>query len=282
MSRLETAFQSLRSAGKKALMPFLCGGHPRPGTLPDLIDACVQGGARILEIGIPFSDPIADGPVIAAAMHDALKSGATPASIFEEVARYRAGPDVRDAIAREMLGGGTRDSVALIAMVSVSIVMRAGGPRGFTLAAKRAGFDGLIVPDVPLEESGELRSAASDAGLTLSLLISPTTSAKRAEEIAKASTGFVYVLARAGITGERSEVPDVQPVVARLRAVTQLPIAVGFGISTADQVRAVVRHADAAIVGSTLVRRIDESFKNRQDPVQATRAMVASLAAGLA
>lgn len=281
MSRVQAAFESMRSAGKKGIMPFLCGGHPRPGTLPDLIDACVQGGARILEIGIPFSDPIADGPVIAAAMHDALKTGVTPASIFQDVARYRAGPDVRDAIAREMLGGSARDSVALIAMVSISIVTRAGGPQGFTLAAKRAGLDGLIVPDLPLEESAQLRGAAADAGMSLSLLVSPTTSAKRVEEIAKASTGFVYLLARAGITGERAEVPDLQPVVARLRALTPLPIAVGFGISTAEQVRSVVRQADAAIVGSALVRRVDEAFKNRQDPAQAARAMVASLAAGL-
>lgn len=245
-------------------MPFLCGGHPNRGDLARLIPAIEGAGASVIEVGIPFSDPIADGPTIAAAMHEALQAGATPGTVLEEIAGVRA-----------------RTGVGLVAMVSVSIVHRMGGPRGFVRQATQAGFDGFIFPDAPLEESGGLLDAAREAGASASLLVAPTTPMSRAAEIARASTGFVYVLARSGITGEQSQAPDVGARVRALREVTDLPIACGFGVSSREHVRSVVAHADAAIVGSALVRRISEAAKAGRDPVVDAKVFVGQLVSGL-
>lgn len=276
MSRIDDIFSTLRPVGIKALMPFICGGFPRPGMLGSLLSAAESGGASIVEVGIPFSDPIADGPVIASAMHEAIKAGATPASVMEEV---RA--------AREGLGLG------LVAMVSMSIVhrMSAGpvssgtnAPSGvakFVALAKESGFDGLIVPDAPLEESAQLREACKLQDISFSMLIAPTTPPDRAAAIARACTGFVYVLARAGITGESSGAPDVSQRISQLRSMTDLPLVVGFGISTADHVAAAVKLADAAIVGSALVRRINEAVITKRDPVFECKQFVQSLSMGL-
>jgi tryptophan synthase alpha chain len=270
MGRIDDIFAQLRPLGLKALMPFVCGGHPRPGQLGAILKACEQGGAVIAEVGIPFSDPIADGPVIAGAMDEALRAGATPKSVFEEI-----------AAARGSLGLG------LVAMVSVSIVQRMGGPTQFVTMAKQAGVDGLIVPDVPLEESQEIRDATRGSGLSFSMLIAPTTPVDRAQAIARASTGFVYLLARTGITGvtggpAQSGVPQIAERVKVLREVTDLPIACGFGLSTPEQVAAVVAHADAAIVGSALVKKISEAAKAHRDPGLAAKQFVESLSIGLA
>lgn len=245
-------------------MPFACGGFPAPGSLTRLLPAMERGGASIVEIGFPFSDPIADGPVIAAAMHEALQRGATPGSVLEEVAEARAGVNL-----------------GLVAMVSVSIVWRMGGPQGFVARAADAGIDGFIFPDVTFEESGELRRAAAARGCTASLLIAPTTAPKRAQEIAKACTGFIYLLARTGITGERQDAPEIGRMVANIRQATELPIACGFGIGTADHVRAVVRHADAAIVGSALVRRLSDAARAGADPAVEAETFTRELSRGL-
>lgn len=263
MNRLETIFQEARRERRRLLMPFVCAGHPEPGSLPRLLGALEGAGAAIAEIGIPFSDPIADGPVIASATHRALERGVTPGSVFDQVGQLR---------------GST--ALGLVAMVSASIVYRAGGPDGFAERAAKAGFDGVIYPDVPLEESDALLGAARERGLTATLLISPTTSLGRAEAIAKACTGFVYLLARTGITGERGEAPDVARRVERVREWTDLPIACGFGISTPDHVRAVVAHADAAIVGSALVRRMDQASARGADPIAEAGVFVGELAGG--
>jgi len=260
VSRIDEIFAALRADGRKALMPFICGGHPTPDATPGLLRAAAEGGASIIEVGFPYSDPIADGPVIASAMHTAIEAGATQGKVFDAVR------SVRDEL-----------SVGLIAMVSVSIVERLGGAATFVQRAKDAGFDGFIFPDAPLEESDGLLKAAGAAGLTVSLLVAPTTPPERAAEIAKACTGFVYLIARSGITGERSDAPEIAGRVGRLRESTDLPIACGFGISSSDQVRAVVRHADAAIVGSALVRAVAAAA----DPALATRDLVRELASGL-
>jgi len=264
MSRLDAIFSALRGDGKRALMPFICGGFPSLESTGELIVALDRAGASVIEVGIPFSDPIADGAVIAGAMHEALARGVTPTSVLSRVAEVRG-----------------RVACGLVAMVSVSIVHRTGGPTGFVGAALQAGFDGLIVPDLPVEEAGELASAAKNAGLGFTLLIAPTTSLARADKILAMSTGFVYVLARSGITGEREGVPDLSGRIARIRQMSPLPVAVGFGISNREQVRAVVRDADAAIVGSALVRRIGEASTSGADPVQVAEAYVRDLACGL-
>jgi tryptophan synthase alpha chain len=249
MSRIDAAMRQCRAGKHPAVFPFICGGHPRAGATAELLPALARAGAPVIEVGIPFSDPIADGPVIAAAMHEALALGATPASVLDEIRSARGATEA-----------------AVVAMVSYSIVRRA-GEEAYVAACAAAGVDGLIVPDLPLEESASLRAAAARAGLTCTLLIAPTTPPARAEEIARASTGFVYLIARAGITGERADL-DTEALARRiehLRRITPLPLACGFGISTADQVRQVLAHADAAIVGSALVRRLSDAGAQKRD-----------------
>ncbi len=264
MGRIEDIFSGAQGEGRKVLMPFVCAGSPGPGMLGGLIGAMERAGAGIVEVGIPFSDPIADGPAIASAMHAALEGGCTPAGVFDEIA------SVRGSV-----------SIGIVAMVSVSIVSAMGGGEGFCRLAREAGVDGLIVPDCPLEESRALGDAAREAGLTLSLLISPTTPRERAGAIAAASTGFVYMLARGGITGERDEAPEIGPRVRELRESTDLPIACGFGIATPEHVRAVVAHADGAIVGSALVRRLRDAHERGGNAIEVGEAFVRELAGGL-
>jgi tryptophan synthase alpha chain len=264
MSRVDSIFASLRADGRRGLMPFVCAGYPSPGGLGAQLGALQGAGASIVEVGIPFSDPIADGPVIAAAMHEALVAGMTPARTFDEVRAARPGLDI-----------------GLVAMASVSLVHRDAEGAGFVAKAADAGFDGLIVPDLPLEESDRVRALAAEAGLICSLLVAPTTPASRAAAIARACTGFVYMLARTGITGERADAPEIERRVADLRRETDLPIACGFGISTPAHVRAVVRHADAAIVGSALIKRMGEASQAGEDPAAAGAALTAELSTGL-
>lgn len=259
LARIESIFADRRAANRPVLMPFVCGGHPTLGALPEVLYGMERAGASIVEIGFPFSDPIADGPVIASAMGRAIEGGATPEAVMEMVAGARA-----------------QTGLGLIAMVSVSIAYRLGGPTGFIERASAAGFDGFIFPDVPVEEADELIAAAEAQGRSISLLVSPTTPTERAARIARACTGFVYTLARTGITGERSDAPEVEGLVSQLRGATQTPIAVGFGISTSEHVRAVLRHADAAIVGSALVRRLDAS----DAPAREAEAFVGGLLGG--
>lgn len=266
MSRVTEAFAAAAREGRRGVIPFLCGGRPTAASFQSCVEAADRAGALAIEIGIPFSDPIADGPVIASAMHRALVDGCTVDRVFE---------DVR----------GVRDRVRapLVAMVSVSIVHRIGAER-FAKEARAAGFDGVIYPDAPLEEAVRYTGPARAEGLSASLLVAPTTVSDRAHRIAEASSGFVYVLARAGITGEGRQGPPqgLGERLASLRKATRLPLACGFGISSPEDVGSVVWDpphgggADAAIVGSALVRRVEEA--GGEGAAQATHNFVSSLA----
>ena len=238
MSRIDRIFAERRAAGRKALMPFVVAGEPSLDALGPTLQALQAAGSAVVEIGIPFSDPIADGPVIAEAMHRALQRGVTPEATLQAVKA------VRPAL-----------SLGLVAMVSVSIVDRCGGA-AFIGRLADAGFDGVIVPDADLEAVGALFDAAASRDLAFAMLVAPTSGDDRIARLVARCRGFVYLLARAGITGERTDAPEVQELVRRVRAHTDLPLAVGFGISTAAHVKAVWQHADAAIVGSSLVRRM--------------------------
>ncbi len=262
-NRIVESFASMRAADRRGLAPFVVAGRPTLDRLGGLLAALENAGATMIEIGVPFSDPIADGPVIAAAMHKALQTGVTPAGVFDAIRAARANV-----------------SIPLVAMVSVSIVHRF-SPGEFASRAADAGLDGLIVPDAPVEFIHPIRQAADDVGLTLSLLIGPQTQPDRARRIADACTGFIYLLARAGITGERADAPDIARRVETLRGLTDLPIACGFGVSTADHVRSVVAHAEAAIVGSALVRRIEAALDTNTDPIAEAASFVRSLSSGL-
>ena len=246
-------------------MPFLTAGDPDIQTTARLLPAIERAGGSIVELGIPFSDPIADGPVIQASMAYALDRQVAPRQVLDLVADARA--DL---------------TLGLVAMVSYSIVHRL-GPESFIADASEAGVDGLIIPDLPPEESEAARGAAADAGLTCSFLVAPTTPMARARVLAKASTGFVYLVARAGLTGEQRSLPEDLPRhIEQIRSVTDLPIAVGFGISDADHVRQVVQVADAAIVGSAIMRRIAQHRQgNANGLVGHVEQFVGELAGGL-
>jgi tryptophan synthase alpha chain len=239
-------------AKKPVLIPFITGGFPTLQVTREALPALSQAGASIIEIGFPFTDPIADGPIIAESMHDALQRGVTPAAIFEVVREARP-----------------RTSAAIVAMVTDSIITRyrRRGPEQFVLEAREAGIDGLIVPDIDLDAAVPLAGLAKANDLTFTLLIAPTTKEDRIARIAALCSGFVYVLARVGITGTQTEL-DETALRARIEVIrrhTSLPLAVGFGISQPHQVRAVTNIANGAIVGSALVRRMREAAKHGDD-----------------
>jgi tryptophan synthase alpha chain len=241
---------------RAALMPYLMGGFPDVETSAAIGDACIDAGADLLELGIPFSDPLADGPVIQAAGTTALRNGATPDAILAVCERLAA-------------------RAPIVLMTYVNIVLARGYER-FADQAASAGAAGLIVPDVPLEESDELRAACDARGLALVPLVAPTTTAERVTEIGRDARGFVYTVSLAGTTGERDELPsELGDTVARVRKATDVPVAVGFGISTAGHARRVAAIADGVIVGSRIVRAAGEGG------AEAVGAVVRELASGL-
>jgi tryptophan synthase alpha chain len=240
--RVELRFRAVRTGERPGLIPYFTAGFPRNDLAAELVRAADALDLPVIEIGFPFSDSIADGPVIQASHHASLSQGQTLDDTFQFVRGIRPGV-----------------SAALVGMVSYSIVFRSGMSR-FVNEARGAGLDGLIVPDAPFEEVEEFCAAASAAGLVRIGLIAPTTPPARRHDIAKRSSGFLYQIASAGTTGERSDLSTtLAGDVAILREASELPIAVGFGIHTPEQVRAVRAVADAAIVGSALVRRIADA-----------------------
>jgi len=268
MNRLPQVFEAVRG-GRKLLCPFLTAGYPSAEATADLLLAAEAGGAGIIELGIPFSDPVADGPVIQASFTEALAKGATVRAALGTVAAAR-----KRGLA-----------VPVLAMVSFSIVFKR-GTREFGMMCVENGLDGVILPDIPLEEAPAIVDVMHEVGLRTSLLVAPTTAPGRREAIARLCDGFVYYLSVSGITGERTELPrNIAPNIAELRRINNVPICVGFGISTPAQVREVTHGAgaDGAIVGSAVIRRI---AKNASAPLarqaQAVREFIAELATGLA
>ena len=242
-NRLVATFADLRRRGRQTLLPFLTAGYPNLDATGAILHEMEARGVRICELGVPFSDPIADGPVIQASYTEALAAGITSDKILDTVARYR-----RD--------GGT---MALLAMISYSIVFRH-GVESWLCSARAAGLDGVIIPDLPLNESSSLQPLAISHGLCSVMLIAPTTPPDRRLAIARASRGFIYYVSVAGITGERAALPEATIAgVRELRTHTDTPICVGFGISRPDMVQTGCQVADGAIVGSAIVRRITDS-----------------------
>jgi len=238
---LEAMFAANRAAGKKAVAPFVTAGDPDAATSVAVLEALDRAGASLCELGVPYSDPIADGPVIQASYTRALASGITLEGVFG-IARAAAG----------------RVSMPILAMASYSLVFRRGIER-FVADAVAAGLAGFVVPDLPVEESDDLDGACRNAGLALVRLVTPTTPPERAAAIAAKSTGFLYCVSVAGVTGARTELPaGLIDRVKWLRTQTDVPILVGFGISSPEQVKAVCEVADGAIVGSALVRLVAE------------------------
>jgi tryptophan synthase alpha chain len=237
IARIEAAFARAKAERRGALVPYLCAGDPNPQTCAAILAALGAAGADVIELGIPYGDPLADGPTIAAAAQRALDGGMTLEGAL--------------ALARQAAGA---DAPPILMFTYCNPVVQFGFER-FADALLAAGISGAIVPDLPLEETGALRAAFAPRGLALPLLIAPTTPLDRALEIAQASDGFAYLVARLGVTSaERG--PDLDWIASRialLRERTDRPIAAGFGISTPEQVGAVCAHADGAIVGSALI-----------------------------
>jgi tryptophan synthase alpha chain len=243
--------------GKRAaLMPYLMGGFPDLHTSLAAALAATDAGADLIELGIPFSDPLADGPVIHAAATDALAAGATPHAVLGTCERLAV-------------------RVPVVLMVYANIVLTA-GPAAFAMRAAAAGASGLIVPDLPHDEAAELRAACDAEGLALVPLVAPTTTPERIASIGADARGFVYTVSLTGTTGERDRLPEgLAETVERVRASSDVPVAVGFGISTPEQARSVAEVADGVIVGSRVVRAAGEGG------AAAVGSVVAELAAAL-
>jgi tryptophan synthase alpha chain len=231
--RIAAAFAG--SGKKAALMPYLMGGHPDLDTSRACLEAAIDAGADLIELGIPFSDPLADGPVIHEAGTIALRAGVKPGDVL--------------ALCREI-----SERVPVLLMVYANVVL-AGGGEAFARRAADAGAAGLIVPDLPHEEAQDVRQACEAAGLALIALVAPTTKDELLREIGRDASGFIYAVSLVGTTGERGELPPALPeLIDRIRGATDVPVAVGFGISTGDQARSVGELADGVIVGSRVVR----------------------------
>ena len=259
VERLADAFA--QTGKRAALMPYLMGGYPTIADSMAIGETCVNAGADIIELGMPYSDPLADGPVIHAAGTQALKAGANVAGVLE-VARALA------------------ESVPVVLMCYANMVM-APGAEAFVERLAKTGASGLIVPDLPLGEAPEVGEACRANGLALVPLVAPTTTPERLAAIGKSAEGFMYTVSVVGTTGERAELGErFAQVVARAKASTEAPIALGFGIGTPEQARqAADAGADGVIVGTRLVRAAGDA---PEDPASAVGRVVAELAVGLA
>jgi len=265
MSTIDTLFTKLRGEGRKALMPFVTAGDPDLDFTAAVIRELVARGASLCEVGIPYSDPIADGPVIQASYTRALDSGVKLSAILETLGKVV--PQV---------------AAPLVTMVSYAIVYRHGLEKYADELVQR-GVAGMIVPDLPVEESPPLAEVCRRRDLSLIQLVTPTTPRDRALRITETSSGFLYYVSVAGITGERTELPpELVERVTWLREQTPLPVCIGFGISEPRHVRLLAPVADGLIVGSAIVRRVAEAAaQGRQQTLAAVGEYLASLAAAL-
>ncbi len=238
-SRIDRTFARLRQAGEKALIAYVMAGDPSLKETEELVVELEWAGADIIELGVPFSDPIADGPVIQEAAGRALRNGTSLRTIIPMVTRLRA-----------------TTQIPLVLMAYYNNVY-AFGPERFCHEAVQAGIDGLIVPDMPLDEAGLFKGPAAAAGLQLIFLLTPTSTPERRTFVARQSQGFVYYVSLTGITGAKlRNVADVGKNVEKIRKVTHVPVAVGFGVATPEDAASVAAIADGVIVGSAIVKQI--------------------------
>jgi tryptophan synthase alpha chain len=268
-SRLSRRFEQVRASGRGALVTFITAGDPNPSASADLLQRLPAAGADIVEVGMPFSDPMADGPSIQAASQRALASGMTLARTLAMVSDFRA-----------------NDSDTPLVLMGYFNPIYHYGPTRFVEDALSAGVDGLIIVDLPPEEDQELCHPALTAGLHWIRLVTPTTDEDRMNTVLKNTSGFVYYVSIAGITGTRAAATDtIESATKRIREKTSLPIAVGFGIRTRAQVGEIIQVADAAVVGSALVDRIADGIAEQHTDdviVESVTNLVSDLAKGLA
>ncbi len=252
--RIAAAFAAAAAARRTVLIPYVTAGDPSLQATRDIVHAAARGGAGIVELGVPFSDPIADGPVNQRAAERALRRGTNLRRVVDLAARLRA-----------------EGAPPLVLFTYYNPIHRL-GIAAFADAARRAGVDGVLVTDLPMEEAGDLAAALDAAGVDLIALLSPTSSPERLDRLCRSGRGFLYFISRTGVTGAQESLPP--ELAAQVRAVrqrTRLPIAVGFGIAGPGQARAVAAFADGVVVGSALVRLIEEHAADADLPARVER-----------
>jgi tryptophan synthase alpha chain len=262
-SRLTATFDALRARGEKGLVTYVTAGDPDLSRSAAVIRAIAGAGADVIEVGVPFSDPLADGPVIQRATERALQAGTTLAGTLALVASLR---------------GAIAPPIVLFSYVNPILRM---GLQPFVDRAADAGVDGVLLLDLPIEESDAVRAALDRRGLDQIFLVSPTTTDARLAEAARLGRGFLYAISRLGVTGTRDTVAaTAEPLAARIRAKSRLPLALGFGIARPEHVRQVWTYADAAVVGSAIVSAIGTAAADGGDPATAAADLVSQLLAG--
>jgi len=251
MTRIGRMFDGLKRDGRKGLIAYLTAGDPSPDRTPALVDALVRGGADLIELGVPFSDPIADGPVIQRAGERALRAGTTLQTVLDIAAEIRE-----------------RLEVPLLLFTYLNPVLRYGVER-LAREAAACGVDGCLLTDASVEEAHEYVGAMHRHGLDTVFLAAPTSTPRRIQLVAQYSTGFVYLVSRTGVTGERDSLSDaVAPLIRAVRAATDLPLAVGFGVSKPEHVAELGRQVEAVVVGSAFVRMIERGLDNPSLEIQ--------------
>ncbi len=265
MSRIASRFDRLREAGRTALIPYITAGDPTPAVTVDLLHGMAASGADLLEVGVPFSDPQSDGPVIQDACQRALAQGVTLRHVLEMVGEFRE-----------------RDTETPVVLMGYSNPIEAMGIEAFTAAAAAAGVDGVIVVDAPPEEGGELIEALIDQNIDPIFLVAPTTADERLARICTAARGFIYYVSLKGVTGAGTLAHgDIAGKVDSIRAHSNLPVGVGFGIRDAESAALVGKSADAVVVGSAVVSRIAEHGDDPARTQQEVRRFIGSLRAAL-
>jgi tryptophan synthase alpha chain len=241
MSRIQGRFEALAKAKRKALIPYITAGDPHPSLTVPLMRGLVEAGADILELGVPFSDPMADGPVIQRAGERALKHGVGLSDVLKLVTEFRK-----------------TDSATPIVLMGYANPIEAMGVEKFIAAAKAAGVDGVIVVDYPPEECEQFAAQATKAGIDPIFLLAPTSTDKRIEQVGRVGGGYLYYVSLRGITGASNiDLGDVAARIPKIRATTRLPIGVGFGIRDAESARRVAQSADAVVIGSRIIQEIE-------------------------
>ena len=264
MNRIDAKFQELRDRGARAFMPYLCAGDPTPELTSKLLLTLETAGADLIELGVPFSDPIADGPTVQRASERALTHNISLQQILEMVTTLRTQTDI---------------PIALMSYYNPIFRM---GEAAFCKAAQDAGVDGLIVPDLPPEQAQQLLEIAPRYNLATIFLAAPTSPPERMQLIASVSTGFIYCVSVTGVTGARAMLSDeIAPMITELRKHTDKPISVGFGVSTSEQAKQVVDIADGAIVGSAIINVVEENMDDEAKLLTAVKQFASDLAAGV-
>ena len=261
MGRIGETFERLERERRTALMPYLTMGYPHRESALELVPAVAEAGVDLIELGVPFSDPLADGATIQASSQQALENGMSLVLCLQQAETLRA--------------RGVTLPFVMMGYYNPILQM---GIEAFADRAAQAGVDGAIVPDLPPEEAGALRAALHARGIDLVFLLAPTADEARVRTVAELSSGFLYLVSLVGVTGARNRLPaELEAFVARARSATALPLAVGFGIGTPEQAARVARIADGVIVGSALIKAIGAS----EQPVEAARAFVSALRGGI-